>query len=355
MYPKQEKTTITFADVIMRFPDGNSARKFIERIRWNGNVVCPLCGSVHVTGRKGDREGYYWCNDCKKEFTVRTNTIMERSHIPLNKWIWTIYKFVTERQGVSALEISKEVGVSQHAAWYLLQRIRMAAGNGDKLLNGIVEADETYIGGKERNKHSKKKSHAGRGAAGKTAVFGLVERNGRVVARVVDNTKADTLFNWFEKYVEKSATVYTDEFTSYDNLHNIGYEHDNVNHSAGNYVKDGNIHTNTIESVWSVLKRSIVGTYHSVSVKHLQKYVDETTFRLNEGRCDVKTVDRMEALIAKTFGIVTRYKVLIGTHFFESGLIAENNKLLEARGFSICECAVTADDSWKKEVARIAA
>ena len=108
MYLKQEKTTITFADVIMRFPDGNSARKFIERIRWNGNVACPLCGSVHVTGRKGEREGYYWCNNCKKEFTVRTNTIMERSHIPLNKWIWTIYKFVTERQGVSALEISKE-------------------------------------------------------------------------------------------------------------------------------------------------------------------------------------------------------------------------------------------------------
>lgn len=245
--------------------------------------------------------------------------------------------------------------MSQHAAWYLLQRIRMAAGNGDKLLNGIVEADETYIGGKEKNKHSKKKNHAGRGAAGKTAVFGLVERNGRVVARVVDNTKADTLFNWFEKYVEKSATVYTDEFTSYDNLSNIGYEHDNVNHSAGNYVKDGNIHTNTIESVWSVLKRSIVGTYHSVSVKHLQKYVDETTFRLNEGRCDVKTVDRMEALIKKSFGIFTRYKVLIGTHFFESDLIVENNKLLEARGAYICECAITPDDSWKKEVARIAA
>ena len=308
MYPKQEKTTVTFAQLIQMFPDGNSARKFIEKIRWDGNVICPLCGSVHVTGRKGEREGYYWCNNCKKEFTVRTNTIMERSHIPLNKWIWTIYKFVTERQGVSALEISKEVGMSQHAAWYLLQRIRMAAGNGDKLLNGIVEADETYIGGKEKNKHSKKKSHAGRGAAGKTAVFGLVERNGRVVARVVDNTKADTLFDLFKKHVAKDATVYTDEFTSYDGLNKLGYEHGRVNHSAGKYV-DGSAHTNTIESVWNSLKKSIVGIYHSVSVKHLQRYVNETVFRLNEGRCEVKTMDRINALIAKTFGVVTREPV----------------------------------------------
>lgn len=164
-------------------------------------------------------------------------------------------------------------------------------------------------------------------------MFGLVERNGRVVAKVVDNTKADTLFNWFEKYVEKSATLYTNEFTSYDNLSNIGYEHNNVNQSAGNYVKDGNIHTNTIESVWSVLKRSIVSAYHSVSVKHLQKYVDEKTFRLSEGRCDVKTIDRMEALIKKSFGIFTRYKLLIETHFFDSDLIAENNKLLEVHGY----------------------
>lgn len=330
MYPKQEKTTITFADVIMRFPDGNSARKFIERIRWNGNVVCPLCGSVHVTGRKGEREGYYWCNDCKKEFTVRTNTIMERSHIPLNKWIWTIYKFVTERQGVSALEISKEVGVSQHAAWYLLQRIRMAAGNGDKLLNGIVEADETYIGGKEKFKHSSKKSHAGRGAAGKTAVFGMIARDGHVVAKVVDNTKSDTLFNLFDKHVSADSIVYTDEFTAYDKLNELGYEHDKVNHSVGKYV-DGDVHTNTIENFWSNLKARIKGTYRSVSVKHLQKYVDEVAFAFNEDNAENAVMNRIEALVMKMFGIYTRYKVMIGTHFFEKDLIAANDKLVRER------------------------
>ena len=223
--------------------------------------------------------------------------------------------------------------MSEHAAWYLLQRIREATDCKDTLLNGIVEADETYIGGKEKNKHSSKKSHAGRGAAGKTPVFGLVERNGRVVARVVDNTKADTLFDLFKKHVAKDATVYTDEFTSYDGLNKLGYEHGRVNHSAGKYV-DGSAHTNTIESVWNSLKKSIVGIYHSVSVKHLQRYVNETVFRLNEGRCEVKTMDRINALIAKTFGVVTRYKVLIGTHVFEKDLIAQM--------FSkSCDCAVT--------------
>ena len=333
MYAKQEKTTVTFAQLIQMFPDGNSARKYIEKIRWNGHVVCPFCGSDHVTERKGAREGYFRCNGCRKEFTVRTDTIMERSHIPLNKWIYTIYKFVTQRHGISSLQVSKEIGVSEHAAWYLLQRIREATDCKDTLLNGIVEANETYIGGKEKFKHSSKKSHAGRGATGKTPVFGLVERNGRVVARVVDNTKADTLFDLFKKHVAKDATVYTDEFTSYDGLNKLGYEHGRVNHSAGKHV-DGSAHTNTIESVWNSLKKSIVGIYHSVSVKHLQRYVNETVFRLNEGRCEVKTMDRIEALIAKTFGVVTRYKVLIGTHVFEKDLIAQM--------FSkSCDCAVT--------------
>lgn len=334
MYEKQEKTTITFVQLIQMFPDGDSARKFIEKIRWNGKVICPICGSIHVTGRKGSREGYYWCNNCKKEFTVRTNTIMERSHIALNKWIYAIYKFVTQRHGISSIQLSKEIGISEHAAWYLLQRIREAAGNGDVLLKGIVEADETYIGGKEKFKHANKKAHAGRGAAGKKPVFGLVERNGRVVAKVVDDTKSKTLFDLFKKYVEKDTVVYTDEFISYDNLKKIGYEHGRVNHSVGKYV-DGGIHTNTIECVWSNLKRSIIGIYHSVSVKHLQRYVNETTFRLNEGCCMAKTIDRIVSLIKKTFGIITRYDVITGQKVFEKDLIAamfENTCYCEIKG-----------------------
>ena len=226
---------------------------FLKKIRWNGRIVCPVCGSTHITTRGGSRIGIYRCNDCKKEFSVRTNSVMEHSNISLNKWLLAMYVFVTKRNGISSLELSKEISVTQKSAWYLLHRIRLAAGNGDALLKGIIEADETYIGGKEKHKHSIKKSHAGRGAAGKTPVFGMIERNGRVVMKVVDNTKAETLFSLFKKHVKSESEIITDEFTSYDNLAKFGYDHERVNHSAGKYV-DGEVHTNTIESVWSNLK-----------------------------------------------------------------------------------------------------
>ena len=329
-FMKSSFEKVSFISLVQMFPDNNSARLFIEKLRWNGNVVCPVCGSDHVTGRKGTREGYYWCNDCHKEFSVRTESIMECSRIPLNKWILAIYLFVTCRNGISSRELAEDIGITQKSAWGLLHKIRMAAGNGDKLLKGIIEADETYIGGKEKFKHSSKKSHAGRGAAGKTAVFGMIARDGHVVAKVVDNTKSDTLFNLFDKHVSADSIVYTDEFTAYDKLNELGYEHDKVNHSVGKYV-DGDVHTNTIENFWSNLKARIKGTYRSVSVKHLQKYVDEVAFAFNEGNAENAVMNRIEALVMKLFGIYTRYKVMIGTHFFEKDLIAANDKLVRER------------------------
>lgn len=298
--------------LVKMFPDGNSARKFIEKIRWNGHVTCPICGSRRITHRGKYKEGYYRCNDCKKEFTVRTNTMMERSHITLDKWIIAIYLFVTCRNGISSHELAGRLGIKQHSAWYMLQRIRMAAGNGDKLLKGIIEADETYIGGKEKFKHESKKAHAGRGAVNKVAVFGMIARNGHVVAKVVDNTKSNTLFGLFQRFVTADSIIYTDEFSAYDRLKELGYVHDKVNHKAKQYV-NGKVYTNTIENFWSNLKGRIRGTYHSVARKHLQKYVDETAFSFNEGNAKIKVMDRMTSLIEKMFGITTTYRIMTGT------------------------------------------
>jgi transposase-like protein len=223
--------------------------------------------------------------DCRKNFSIRIGTIFEASHIPLHKWLYAMYLIVTSRKGISSMQLSKEIGITQRSAWFLVQRIRAACGNDDvkKILSGIVEVDEAYFGGIEKNKHESKKLKQGRGTVGKTAVIGLRERDGNVVAKMIIATDKLTIQDIIKNHVQNTSVVCTDDFSAYEGLDSI-YNHKTVNHSAKQYV-DGMAHTNGIESVWSVLKRGFYGTFHKFSVKHLPLYIDEFAFRFNEAKC----------------------------------------------------------------------
>ncbi|MEO8735587.1 MAG: IS1595 family transposase, partial [Edaphobacter sp.] len=174
------KSTISTLQLFAMFPDQETARVYLESRLWPNGATCPTCsGQSRITTRKG---GFYRCNACKLDFTVRTATIFERSHVPLHKWIYAMYLLVTSRKGISSMQLAKEIGITQKSAWFVLQRLREACGNDPTMLNGIIEVDECYIGGKESNKHESKKLHRGRGATGKVAVIGMRERGGRVKA-----------------------------------------------------------------------------------------------------------------------------------------------------------------------------
>ena len=278
------------------FPDEASCIEWFEQARWNGTPTCPHCGSQTDISRPKSKPDYYWCKACRKQFNVKTNTPLHATKRPLQDWIYGIYSVLTGRKGISALRLSKELGVQYRTAWHMLHRIREACSGGTFILDNIVEADETYIGGREHNKHDSKKLKAGRGTVGKTPVVGARERGGPVVAKPVESTDAATLVPFIEANVLDGATVYTDEARAYTPLANIinQFTHETVSHGRGEYVR-GDVHTNGIESVWAVLKRSIHGTWHHVSPKHLGRYVNEATFRLNQGNCKVDTIERIES------------------------------------------------------------
>jgi transposase-like protein len=302
------RSTISTFKLFEMFPDEETARTYLESRLWPKGAVCPTCaGRDRITPRKA---GFYRCNKCQLDFTIRTGTIFERSHIPLHKWLYAMYLLVTARKGISSMQIAKEIGVQQKSAWFMLHRLREACGTELAKLQGVVEVDEAFFGGKEANKHHSKRLYAGRGAVGKVAVVGLRERGGRVIAHPVDSTDKEVLQGAIVEHVEVGSHLMTDEASGYSGIGGLFFDHDTVAHSAGEYRR-GPVHTNSIESVWAVMKRGMHGVYHHASPKHLHRYVDEFTFRLNEGDVKRHTLDRLDSFIAAVDGKRLTYARLI--------------------------------------------
>ena len=289
------------------FPDEDAARKWFESTRWPDGRACGRCGSLNTAEVPNEKPMPYWCTDCRSYFSVKHGTVMQSSALPLRKWAIAIYQMTTNRKGVSSPKLANDLNIRQPSAWHMMHRIREAMGSDDPMFRGPVEADETYIGGKETNKHESKRMHAGRGPVGKTAVVGVKDREtGQVSAEVVERTDRETLHGFIHSRTEPDATVYTDDARAYVGLRRV---HETVSHGAGEYV-NGMASTNGIESFWSLLKRGYIGTYHWFSTKHLHRYISEFEGRHNDRPLD--TIDQMTCMVRGMVGKRLRYSDLIG-------------------------------------------
>src|SRR5579883_3278880 len=311
----KEQLPNTLQEAVIYFANFDNCMSFMVALRWpDDKVKCPHCGSDNVSYLPNAKVFKCYEKHARQKFSLKVGTIFEDSPIPLEKWLPVIWLIAAAKNGISSWEIHRAIGVTQKTAWFMLHRARLAMQDehsGGKL-GGEIEVDETYIGGKARNMHKDRRDRvvgpAGGPKGGKTAIQGMLQRDGKIVAKVIEDRKAGTLTRNIREHVEAGATVITDEAHQYGELQ-ADYLHQIINHAEA-YV-NGNVHTNGIENFWSMLKRGITGTYVSVEPFHLFRYVDEQAFRFNN-RLPMDDGDRFSYLVRKVVGKRLTYAELTG-------------------------------------------